>query len=72
MCTYYFHGIHPPIPFPAAFPPPTLQNLFHPSVLQFCRRKNIKDKKRNMTFLLVWDKNNYTGNLGVSLCCFHA
>jgi hypothetical protein len=30
-------------------------------VLWFCRRKNIKGKKRNMTFLLVWNKDSYTG-----------
>jgi hypothetical protein len=32
------------------------QNLFYLPVLQFCRRKNIKDNKKNMAFLLVWDR----------------
>jgi hypothetical protein len=29
------------------------QNLFHPLVLQVCGRKNRKDNKKNMAFLLV-------------------
>jgi hypothetical protein len=49
----------------ALYSPPTpflcclLPNLFHPTILWFWRRKNIKDKKRNMVFLLVWDKDIY-------------
>jgi hypothetical protein len=31
-----------------------------PLVLQFCRRKNIKDNKK-MPFLLVGDKDSYIG-----------
>jgi hypothetical protein len=34
-------------------PLPT-QNLFCPPILQFCRRKNIKDKMRNMTHLVYY------------------
>jgi hypothetical protein len=34
-------------------PSPTLQNLFHSPFLRFCERKNIKDSKRNIVFLLV-------------------
>jgi hypothetical protein len=53
-----------PYPFPATSHPAgarlPLQNLFCPPVLWFCRRKNIKYKKRNMTFLLAWDKNSCT------------
>jgi hypothetical protein len=30
-----------------------LKNLFCPPVLRFCRRKKVKDKMRNMTFLLA-------------------
>jgi hypothetical protein len=65
------HHIHPPIPFPTTSPlpmvptAPSLQILFHPLVLWFCRRKKTKGKKRNMPFLLVWDKENYTGNFFV-------
>jgi hypothetical protein len=47
---------------------PPRQNLFYPVVLQFCRRKNIKDKKRSKTFLLVGDKDSYKGGF---LVCFH-
>jgi hypothetical protein len=36
--------------------------LFHPPVLQFCRRKKRKYKKKNMTFLLVWNTGSYVGN----------
>jgi hypothetical protein len=44
MCTYYLYHIHLPTPFPATAPPTSAkhlppQNLFHPPVLQFCRRK---------------------------------
>jgi hypothetical protein len=36
----------PPLPLPLAFK----QNLVCSLVLQFCRRKNIKDNKKNMAF----------------------
>jgi hypothetical protein len=39
--------------------PASRQNLFCPLVLQFCWRKNIKDNKKDMAFLLVWDKDSY-------------
>jgi hypothetical protein len=39
-------------PFPTPLTP-SGQNLFHPLVIQFCKRKNLKDKKGNMAFLLV-------------------
>jgi hypothetical protein len=29
-------------------------------VLQFCWRENIKDNKKSIAFLLVWDKGSYT------------
>jgi hypothetical protein len=44
-------------PFPAASPLPLVPLLPY---LQFCRRKKIKDKKKIMKFLLVWDKDSYT------------
>jgi hypothetical protein len=43
------------------------QNLFIPPVLWFCRIKIIKDKKRNMMFLLVWDEDSYKGRFLVLL-----
>jgi hypothetical protein len=63
------HHIHPPAPFSAtslllpvltAHASTTEPDL--PFVLQFCRRKNIKDK----------DKEIKIATQGVSLCCFHA
>jgi hypothetical protein len=41
--------------------PCPIQNLFCPLVLRFCRWKNIKDNKKNMVLLLVWDKDTYIG-----------
>jgi hypothetical protein len=72
MCIHCLHHIYPLISFPRDLPCPSNANLpFHPSepVLMccswFCRRKN----KRNMAFLLVWDKDSY---VGASLCCSNA
>jgi hypothetical protein len=45
----------PPLPNPPTF----RQNLFHP-LPQFCWKENIRDNKKDISFLLVWDKNNYT------------
>jgi hypothetical protein len=42
---------------PTSPPPTPRQNLFCPPVLRFCRRKNIKHNKKNMAFLLDWDKD---------------
>jgi hypothetical protein len=38
--------------------PASGENLCHPLVLQFCWRKNIGHNKKNIAFLLVWDKNS--------------
>jgi hypothetical protein len=38
-------------------------------VLRFCRRKNIKDNKKNMAILLVWDKASYTERFLALLSC---
>jgi hypothetical protein len=52
ICIQYLNHIHPPTPFPPNTPlwlvppPPPLQDIFHPPVLGFCRRK----KKRNGIF----------------------
>jgi hypothetical protein len=61
VCTIFI--LPPPFPSTSPLPPVQItlathtpgQNLFYPPVLLFCRRKNIKWKKRNTAFLLVWD-----------------
>jgi hypothetical protein len=40
-------------------------------VLPFCRRKNIKEKKGNMEFLLIWDKDSYTGRFLMLFPCIY-
>jgi hypothetical protein len=40
--------------------PASGQNLFYSFVLWFCWRENINDDKKDIVFLLVWDKDNYT------------
>jgi hypothetical protein len=67
MCIHYLLYIRPPTTFPNTLSPG--QNLFCPPVLQFCRRRNIRDNKKSMVFLLVWDKDSYIGRF---LCCFCA
>jgi hypothetical protein len=54
--------------------PASRQNLFQTPVLPFHRRKNIKDNKKNknMVFLLIWDKDSYTGRFLVLFLCTHA
>jgi hypothetical protein len=76
MCTHYFQCTHPLIPFSHHLSPLTGANTLHPGkdlfcplVLQFCRRKKVKDKKKNMTFCLF--KINISTQ-GVSLWCFHS
>jgi hypothetical protein len=78
MCIHYLHHIHPPTPFPSLPPPPSQQcqhpprqNLFCQSVLRFCRIKNIKDKEKNMAFLLVWDTESYTEKFFVLFPCIY-
>jgi hypothetical protein len=46
MCSQYLNHIHPSTPFPHLLPSPTgtkhpKQDLFHPHVLQFCKRKEL-------------------------------
>jgi hypothetical protein len=70
ICAHFLHHIHPPTPFPPTssllpLAPNTLlpgNTCSTPPVLWFCRRKKRKDKEKNMTFLLVWDKGSYTGS----------
>jgi hypothetical protein len=63
----YCLGHSPSIPCPHFSSPSLLythptsrQNLFCPLVLQLCWRENIRDNKKDVAFLLVWDKDNYT------------
>jgi hypothetical protein len=49
------------------FVPPTC-TLFH-QFLQFCWRENLRDHKKDIAFLLVWDKDSYTERfLGLPPC----
>jgi hypothetical protein len=60
--------------YPLSLPPPPLlvptlppgQDLLHPLILQFCRRK---DQKKNMTFLFVWGAGSYIGSFLVIFPC---
>jgi hypothetical protein len=55
-----------PLPLPLA-PLTSRQNLFCP-LLQFCWREGISDKK-DIVFLLVWDKDSYTQRVLALLPC---
>jgi hypothetical protein len=56
MCTHFIAMIHPPAPFPntSSLPLvsalPTGQDLYRSTVLQICRRKERKDKTKDMIF----------------------
>jgi hypothetical protein len=50
--------------------PPSEQNLFCPPLLWFCWRENIRDKK-DIVFLLVWDKDSYTECYLLSVASMH-
>jgi hypothetical protein len=39
-----------------------------PGILQFCWRENISDNKKDIAFLLVWDKDSYTERLHAHVC----
>jgi O-antigen ligase len=56
------------IPLPSL---PSRQNLFLLLVLWFCWRINIKDNKKSIAFLLLWDEVSYTGRLFVLFLCIH-
>jgi hypothetical protein len=51
-------------------PPPltSRQNLFCP-VLQFCWRENIRNNKKDIAFLLAWDKDSYSERFLALLPC---
>jgi hypothetical protein len=40
-----------------------------PSCIQFCWRENIRDNKKDIAFLLFWDKDSYTERFLVLLPC---
>jgi hypothetical protein len=40
-------------------PSASRQNMFPPLVLQFCWRENIRNNKKEIAFLLRWDKDSY-------------
>jgi hypothetical protein len=55
---------------PPCLPSPAFRkNLFHPLVLWFCWRENIRDNKKDMSFLLAWNKDIYTERLLTLLPC---
>jgi hypothetical protein len=52
------------------FPPQRSgHNLFCPLVLRFCWRENIRDNKKDIVFLLVWDKDSYPNRFLALLRC---
>jgi hypothetical protein len=47
---------------------PLLPSRFCP-LLQLCWRENISDNKKDISFLLIWDKDSYTERIIVLLPC---
>jgi hypothetical protein len=73
ICAYIVWAISSPCPLSLPLPPTLLasrQNLFCPP-LQFCWRENIRDNKKDIAFLLAWDKGSYTEipNIGSMHIC---
>jgi hypothetical protein len=65
-CVYIVWATFPPhIP----STPGSRQDLFHPLVLSFCWRENMRDNKKDITFWLLWDKDIYTERFLVFLPC---
>jgi hypothetical protein len=71
MCIHCL-GHLSPLPSGSSLPPATTlasrQNLFFP-LLQFCWREDISDNKKDIVFLLVWDKDSYTERFLALLPC---
>jgi hypothetical protein len=63
------HLSHYPL-FPPSSPTPltSRQNLFCP-LLQYCWRENIRDNKKDIIFLLAWNKDSYTERFLALLPC---
>jgi hypothetical protein len=71
ICTYIVWVIYTPCPSPPPSSPTPLtsrQNLFCP-FLQFCWRVDISKNKKDILFLLVWDKDSYTERFLAFLLC---
>jgi hypothetical protein len=67
MCIHslgHLSSLLPPPPAPLA----SRKNLFCP-LLQFCWQENITDNKKNVAFLLAWDKDSYTDRFLALLPC---
>jgi hypothetical protein len=47
------------------------EELICPPVFWCCRRKYIKDYKKNMAFLLVWEEDSYAGRFLVLFPCIY-
>jgi hypothetical protein len=77
MCIHYWYHIHPNMLCSTSShlhhcQTPTLgQNLFCSPVVIFWRGENIKDNRRNMVFLLVWDEDSCTGKFLVLFPCIY-
>jgi hypothetical protein len=71
ICTIFILPPLSPAPLTSHWGQTTLHppNLFSPPVLQFYRRKNMKDKNKSMAFLLVGDKDSYTGRFLLFFSC---
>jgi hypothetical protein len=54
--------------FSLASPHAVRKNLFCP-LFQFCWRENVRDNKRDIAFLLAWDKDSYTERFLALLPC---
>jgi hypothetical protein len=71
ICAYIVWAISFPCPWPPPSPLIPLasrQNLFCP-LLEFCWRENIRDDKKDIAFLLDWDKDSYTERFLALLPC---
>jgi hypothetical protein len=66
ICAYIVGAFLPP-PSPIT-PLASRQNLLCP-LLQFCWREDISDNKKDIAFLLVWDKDSYTERFPALLPC---
>jgi hypothetical protein len=49
-----------PLPLPLPPTPASRQNRFCSLALRFCWRENIRDNKKDIVLLLLWDKDSYT------------
>jgi hypothetical protein len=68
---YIYSHVYTLLGTPLKPPSPTAsrQNLFRSLVLQFCSGENIKDNKKDIAFLVVWEKDSYTERFLALLPC---